>query len=114
MNYANKYVRTAGDAKGGIYCYNFGLNTEPDVYQPNGAMNLAQFKHIGFEYSTILPPEDVNTAQYIICDEADIAQGINKVNWQVYTYNYDIHIMEERYNYLTFENGTIKLKLGNI
>ena len=32
----------------------------------------------------------------------------------IYTYNYDLHIMEERYNYITFENGHVKLKIGNI
>ena len=113
-NYVDKYVRTSGNAKSGLYCYNFCLNSNTMKYQPNGAMNLAKFKHIGFEYDTILPPQDMNTAQFIICDASGQAQGINKVNWQIYKYNYDLYIMEERYNYLTFDNGQIKLELNNI
>jgi len=113
-NYLDKYIRTSGNAKSGIYCYNFCLDTSPLLYQPNGAMNLAQFRNTEFEYSTILPDQDLNTAQYIICDATGNAQGINKVNWQLYKYNYDLYIMEERYNYLTFHNGQIKLELNNI
>ena len=39
-NYSEKYVRTVGNAKDGLYCYNFCLDTDPFRYQPTGAMNL--------------------------------------------------------------------------
>ena len=48
-NYAEKYMRTSGDAKDGLYCYNFGINTT-DMYQPSGAINLSRFKKIEFEF----------------------------------------------------------------
>lgn len=113
-NLAEKYVRTSGNADRGLYCYNFCLETKPDIYQPNGAMNFAPFRHINFEYSSILPPVDPGVAQYIICDNDNNAVGVNKANWQTYLYNYNLYIMEERYNLITFENGNMTLKLGNV
>ena len=113
-NLTEKYVRTSGNADMGLYCYNFCLNTNHSTYQPNGAMNFTPFRKIGFDYSTILPPVDPGVAQYIICDNNNNAVGINKINWQLYKYNYDLYIMIERYNYITFENGNYKLKFSNV
>ena len=113
-NYVDKYVRTSGNAKRGLYCYNFCLQTHPSIYQPNGGMNLSPFVHIRFEYSSILPPIDPGVAQYIICDNCNNAVGINKITWQLYNYNFDLYIMEERYNYITFENGNFNLKISNV
>ena len=55
VNLVEKYVRTSGNGKDGLYCYNFCLNTDPFQNQPSGAMNLSKFTNIEFEYSTILP-----------------------------------------------------------
>ena len=77
-------------------------------------MNLAKFRNIAFEYNTILPDKDNNTNQFVICDADGELQGINKVNWDLYKYNFNLYVMEERYNYLTFENGRIKLAISNI
>ena len=38
-NFVEKYVRTAGNAPQGLYCYNFCLDTNPRVIQPSGATN---------------------------------------------------------------------------
>ena len=113
-NYIEKYNRCSGNAKNGMYCYNFCLDSNTYKYQPNGAMNLAKFRNIAFEYNTILPDKDNNTNQFVICDADGELQGINKVNWDLYKYNFNLYVMEERYNYLTFENGRIKLAISNI
>jgi len=104
-----KYVRTPGNAKTGLYCYNFCLNTDPHQYQPNGAMNLTKFHHIEWEYTTFKPPRDVSASLLIVCDVSNEPVAYNKPNWNIYTYNYNLHIMEERYNLLKFENNKVTL-----
>jgi hypothetical protein len=47
-NYVEKYVRCAGGARDGVYCYNFCLNTSPFEYQPSGAINMSKFRVIEF------------------------------------------------------------------
>ena len=97
-NYIEKYTRTHGFAKNGIYCYNFCLNTSPFEYQPSGAINLSKFKTIELEISTHLPRIDVVNSSYnLICD-GQIIVGVNKQNWRLYGYNYDMILFEERYN----------------
>ena len=114
-NYVDKYVRTAGNAKGGIYCYNFGLDTKPNEYQPDGAMNLVPFKHNWFLNIALYCHQKILIRHNILFVILQVKHKvINRVSWQVYIYNYDLHIMEERYNMLTFENGTIDLKFSNI
>jgi len=110
LNYVEKYVRTTGNAQGGLYCYNFGLTTDPRIYQPTGAINLTPFHHIAFDYKTISPPPSNDDFQGIICDASGDALGVNVVKSDIYQYNYDMHIMEERYNMLTFDNGHAVLK----
>ena len=109
VNYVEKYIRTAGNAKSGLYCYNFTLNTDPFVYQPSGAINLSKFNLIQFETSTILPPhrEDVNIRN--IKDSCGNVIGISKPTWSLFSYNYNLHIMEERYNILKFTGGMASL-----
>ena len=63
-----KYLRTTGNAKDGLYCYNFCLNSSQREYQPSGAMNMNKFKSVQFEYNTIEPPVDPNSAITTICD----------------------------------------------
>lgn len=105
-DYIEKYTRTNGFAKKGIYCYNFCLNTSPFEYQPSGAINLSKFKTIELEITTHLPRIDpVNSTYDIICDGTGIIIGVNKQNWRLYEYNYDMILFEERYNILSFING---------
>jgi len=40
-DYVEKYVRTNGFAREGIYCYNYCLNTSPFVYQPTGVATIS-------------------------------------------------------------------------
>ncbi len=108
--YIEKYVRTAGSAKDGLYCYNFCLNTDPLEYQPSGAINMSRFKTVELEIATFLPPID-NTATKvaITCNTVNGSQVpvsiTQKPGWAIYTYTFNIHIFEERYNVLSIVGG---------
>jgi len=105
-NYVEKYTRTAGFAKEGLYCYNFCLNTNPYDIQPCGALNLSNFKTIELEITTNTPPLDLANSSYdIVCDIAGNPIGVRKTNWKLYNYNYNLTIYEERYNILSFIGG---------
>ena len=118
-----KYVRTAGNSELDLYCYNFCLNTDPFNFQPNGAVNLSKFSKIEFETSTIEPPKDELAKTFVICDSVGdtnesqaslsagqegfggVPIGVNKASWNIYKYNYNMYVMEERYNVLVIESG---------
>lgn len=108
-NYIEKYVRTAGNSPDGLYCYNFGLNTSPFDFQPSGAINLSKFHNIEFEFVTFLPPLDPSAQVITICDGNGNTIGVNKPTWRLYDYNFDLTVMEERYNILTFTSGNAGL-----
>jgi len=103
--YVEKYTRTKGNAKEGLYCYNFCLNTSPFDYQPSGAINLSKFKNIELEMTTYIPPVSDSSKFDIICDICGNAVGIRKANWRLYDYNYNLTLFEERYNVLSFVGG---------
>jgi len=106
FNYVEKYTRTRGFAVNGLYCYNFCLNTSPWEYQPSGAINLSKFKNIELEITTYVPPVDqINSSFDVICDQAGTPLGVRKSNWQLYEYNYNMTLFEERYNILSFIGG---------
>jgi hypothetical protein len=105
-NYIEKYTRTRGNAKDGLYCYNFCLDTNPFEYQPSGAINLSKFRTIQLEITTYVPPIDnINSSVNIICDGDGNAIGIQKMNWRLYEYNFNLTLFEERYNILSFIGG---------
>lgn len=105
-NYLEKYVRTAGYAKPGLYCYNFCLNTSPFKYQPSGAMNMSKFKNVELEITTILPAIDAaNSAFNVLCDTAGAPIAVTKQNWRLYEYTFNMKVFEERYNVLSFIGG---------
>jgi len=105
-NYIEKYVRTQGSAKDGLYCYNFCLNTSPYEYQPSGAINLSKFKNIQLEITTYVPPVDLNRSNFqVICDAGGNPLGISKQNYQLLEYNFNLTLFEERYNILSFIGG---------
>ena len=106
-NYIEKYIRTPEYGKEGLYCYNFCLNTNPFDYQPSGAMNMSKFKNIELEFTTYQPPFDTNGSNVeIVCNEYGNPISVtSKPSWALYTYNYNLHVMEERYNILSFIGG---------
>jgi len=110
FNYVEKYVRTGGNAQDGLYCYNFCLDTSPLSLQPSGAMNMSRFTNIEFEFTTISPPLDPYAQVLTICDEnSGEIIGINKPTWRIYDYNFDLYLMEERVNMVTFIGGNAAL-----
>lgn len=110
-NYVEKYIRTTGNSQDGLYCYNFCLNTSPFEFQPSGAMNMSRFTTIELEFNTIYPVLDPSAAFYTICDpNTGTIVGVNKPSWIIYDYNFDLNVMEERYNILTFISGNAGLE----
>lgn len=109
LEYVEKYTRTAGNAPDGLYCYNFGLNTSPFNFQPSGAINLSKFNNIQFELTTFVPPLDPDAQFLTICGPDGETIGVNKPNWRIYDYNYNLIVLEERYNILTFSSGNAGL-----
>jgi len=110
FDYIEKYTKTNGFAKEGLYCYQFCLDTNPMVYQPSGAINLGKFNTIELEFVTHTPQTDANRSSYdIICDEDGNAIAVNKANWRLYEYTYNLVLFEERYNVLSFIGGNAGL-----
>jgi len=108
-NYVEKYVHTNGNAPFGLYLYSFALDATHSTYQPNGAINMSRFSTIELELSTYLPVLDPNAQFYTICQNDDVQVGVNKPNWNIYKYNYDLVVLEERYNVLVFVGGNCSL-----
>ena len=108
-NKIEKYARTTGSSKEGLYTYNFCLNNDPFKIQPSGAFNTNKFKTIEFEYNNYQnPPIDLSNVNFsTICDPdtGEIIATTKEPN-SIYTYNYNLHIFEERYNILQFNSGT--------
>ena len=109
LNYVEKYTRTSGNGKDGLYCYNFGLFSTPTDFQPSGAMNMSKFNKIEFEFTTYAPPLDPEAKTMTICNGDGTVIGVNKPIWRIYDYTYDLIVMEERYNVLVFESGNAGL-----
>ena len=108
--YMEKYMRTTGDAKDGLYCYNFCLNSNKREYQPSGAMNVNKFKKVFFEFNTIETPKDPS-GSYVeyICDLDGNAVGFRKTSAVLNEYNFDLRLFEERYNIINIQGGRIGL-----
>ena len=64
-----------------------------------------------------LYPKNNSDAQFLtICDSAvdpltntPIPSGVNKPMWRIYEYNYNLVILEERFNVVTFMSGNAGL-----
>ena len=109
FQYLEKYKANTGSPdkyEDGIYCYNFCLNSDPFVRQPSGAMNLTKFKRVQIGFSTFVPPIDPDMASYnVVCSAEGVPIAIQKNTWQLYNYNYNLTVYEERYNVITFIGG---------
>jgi hypothetical protein len=70
---------------------------------------MSRFSTIELELSTYLPVLDPNAQFYTICQSDDVQVGVNKPNWNIYKYNYDLVVLEERYNVLVFVGGNCSL-----
>jgi hypothetical protein len=90
----------------GLYCYNFCLKTDPFSLQPSGAMNLSKHGKIEFEFTTHTPSTNPDATYQVLCDPiTGIPIETNKTVVQLYLYYYNLLVVEERYNILTFVGG---------
>jgi len=109
-NYIEKYIRTSGNAPNGLYCYEFCLNTNPRILSPSGAINMSRFSKIELEFDTIIPPANPLAQTMIICNpETQQPIGINKNTWQIYLYDFNLYVFEERLNWIEFSGGNAGL-----
>ena len=109
-NYIEKYNKTAGNTKDGIYFYSFGTNGVRKEYEPSGAMNVNRFSKISFEFNTIQPPLDpTGSLSEYICDLSGNPIGFRKNIAKLNTYTYDLVVFEERYNVIMIQSGRIGL-----
>tara|TARA_B100000780_G_scaffold271425_1_gene232344 strand:+ start:4255 stop:5946 length:1692 start_codon:yes stop_codon:yes gene_type:complete len=107
-----KYTKSNGNSKEGLYYYNFSLTTDPCKYQPTGAFNTNKFKNIEFEFNNHQnPPIDPSNVNFTtICDPlTGEVIATSKEPTSIYKYNYNLTVMEERYNILRFQSGTADL-----
>jgi hypothetical protein len=71
---------------------------------------MSKFNQIELEITTIYPPLDPAAEVKMICNpNTKEVIGMNKPNVNIYHYSYDFHILEERYNVLTFVSGNCGL-----
>ena len=84
--------------------------------QPSGALNTSKFSNVQFEFTTFYPPLDPSANFLTICDQetspitnAAIPIGVNKPTWRIYDYNYNLVILEERFNMVVFMSGNVGL-----
>ena len=112
FNYVEKYSRTTGNAKDGLYCYNFCLSTNPFDTQPSGAINMSKFDKIELEINTVEPPQNPDSQFTEICDDDGEIIGVRQPTWDIYKYNFNLTIFEERYNILHFMGGNCALKFS--
>ena len=109
-NYIEKYTRTSGNAPPGIYCYNFGINSNNSDLQPSGAINMNRFSQVELEFNTIIPPLDPLAQSLSICDpQTGEIIGVNKPTWRIYDYNFNLTLFEERINIVNFVGGNVGL-----
>ena len=85
------------------------MDSNPNNLQPSGAMNLSKFKNIEFEMITMEPPANPFFQEKINCDGGEII-SITKTAKDLFEYTFELHVIEERYNVLTFMSGNCGLK----
>ena len=115
-NYIEKWIRTTGNAKDGLFCYNFCINSNKREYQPSGAQNMSLFNSIRLEFNTLEPPMNPDGKQFdLICsdptatDPSGVIIGVRKNAFELYDYTYDMRVFEFRYNILSIISGRVGL-----
>jgi len=121
-NYIEKYSRTSGQGKEGIYFYNFSINSNRNDYQPSGSQNMNKSKKIIFEFNTefsllkdniqgeLVEQDNLTNAEKNIRNTIRAIRRNPSNRYENYEYDYELLIMENRYNVLYIKNGMIELK----
>lgn len=107
-SFIEKWSRTTGASKEGLYCYNFCTDSNRLNYQPTGAQNTNKWKWITFEYNTIQPPKNKTITVKSICAGEELI-GVKKDLNELHKYNFDLKVFEERYNMIEITGGRIGL-----
>ena len=114
--YGEKWLRTQGNARDGIFCYNFCIDSNMREYQPSGAQNMSTFKSIRLEFNTNEPPINPEGKKFdVICSDptetnpGGVIIGVRKNAFELYDYTYDMRIYEFRYNIISIISGRIGL-----
>ncbi len=112
--FIEKWYRTTGISKYGLYCYNFCTNSNRLIYQPTGAQNTNKWQYITFEFNTIQPPrsEADDATVDVLCDPSGAIIGVRKDLWTLNEYNFDLRVFEERYNVIEIQGGRIGLSIA--
>jgi hypothetical protein len=72
-------------------------------------MNLSKYSKIELDFTTIQPLINPEASVFVICDpESGASLGTRKTA-QFYEYTYNLLVVEERYNVLTFVGGNASL-----
>ena len=72
---------------------------------------MNRFNQIQFEFSTIIPAANPYAQTLIICDPTTGETiGVNKPTWNIFEYNYNLVIYEERINFVQFISGNVGLE----
>jgi hypothetical protein len=108
--YLEGYKRFTNVPMTGVYGYSFALSTSISNLQPTGTINLCMFNKVELEFTTNVPTIDISAQHLVICNpNTGNPIGYNKPAWNLYDYNYDLRIYEQRYNILTFSSGNCSL-----
>ena len=110
-NYIEKYNRTTSANNNGIYHYHFCLDSNKSNKQPSGAMNTNKYNTFAHQITTKEPelcraPENFID---ILCNDDGEPIATRKNNADLYKYNYDLTVFEERYNVIYVSNGNVSL-----
>ena len=106
-----QYLRSKGggfSSLPGMYAYNFCLTTDPFSLQPSGAVNLSRYSKIELLVKTITPTLNPSFYGNILCDVVT-GQPIGNNKSTLYNYTFQLLVIEERYNILTFVSGNAGL-----
>ena len=117
-NNIENYLKVEGDPDDGIYSYNFNIEKNSSL-NPSGAMNMMKFNNITFEFTTIDPYREMssvintNNINEIFDENNETKYCLDESAYRDLDYNYNLHIMEERYNILQFSNGIVEYLFPN-
>lgn len=133
ISWVDRYSRSNGSGIDGVYYYNFCLDTSPFFYQPTGAINISKFNTVTWNYNLLYPVgkdttsnieeifynfnlEEFKVNASVTCvnnasdpDSLNNPVTINTKPQELYLWNFNLHIMEERYNILKINNGIASL-----
>jgi hypothetical protein len=116
FQYQQQYLASPGfgsSTLNGLYCYNFCLNTSPFNLQPSGAINLSKYSKIELEFETIEPAPNPDSTFYTICDaDTNALIGVSKQSSNIYLYTFNLIVIEERFNILSFVGGNAALMVA--